>query len=433
MADEKRFFPQGEYKQAVKFFEDKLTLPTKKWTDLKGEMHQKAFTVAGVMRTDILEDFKKAVDKAVKDNISLKDFQKEFDKIASKWQGLSKQEGTNDFDQRFKKKKYAGWRSRVIYQTNIQTSFCAARERQMRDAVDKKGRPLFTHAKYVCMNLETSRKMHKDWDGTVLPVNHPWWQKHSPPNGWFCKCRKDPISKYEIEAGIEKETEAPTPPESTEGIDKGWEHNVGNSAYGKYVSEEEKENATYEWDEFCQQGLWESEETELPENTPIHNMPPLLAETTSLDEFSDTFMRRMKEEFLDDSKVHFFEDAVMIEMDTAKTKYPLYINPKLLGKHFLTKKDPNSNSRKINTEWKPERTQYINMFIESIKHPSVCRMKFGKSTSGLVSINSTFYTYFADGNAKKTTVLVFRATNSHLQLWTAYPADKTPKPTGSKM
>lgn len=410
MADEKRFFPQGEYKQAVKFFEDKLTLPTKEWTDLKGEMHQKAFTVAGVMRTDILEDFKKAVDKAVKDNISLKDFQKEFDEVASKWQGLSKQEGTNDFDQRFKKKKYAAWRSRVIYQTNIQTSFCAARERQMRDAVDKKGRPLFTHAKYVCMNLETSRKMHKDWDGTVLPINHPWWQKHSPPNGWFCKCRKDPISKYEIEAGIEKETTAPTPPESTEGIDKGWEHNVGNSAYGKYESQEEKKAASKDWDEFPQSGIWKSEAKDFADNAPVYDAPKRTPRTESVKEFSDTFMSRLKEEFGSDPNVKFYDDAMEMELKTKKTKYPIYINPSFVGNHFL-----NENN------FHPERTEFINYFIETIKNPCECRLQFEVSKhSGLSSITAMFYSRFKSEKKNKNTILAFRAINGRLQFWTTY-------------
>ena len=29
----------------------------------------------------------------------------------------------------------------------------------------------------------------KGWDGTVLPLDDPWWSSHSPQNGWGCKCK----------------------------------------------------------------------------------------------------------------------------------------------------------------------------------------------------------------------------------------------------
>lgn len=422
--ENERFFPQGEYTQAVKFFRDKISLTTKKWTDLEGAMHQKAFTVAGIMRTEILTDFRNAVDKAVSENISLDDFRKEFEKIATKWQGRSQDEQTGDFDKRFKNEKYAAWRSRVIYQTNIQTAYTAGRERQARDALDKNGKPLFTHAKYVCMNLETSRKLHKAWDGTTLPVNHPWWKLHSPQNGWFCKCRKDYISKFEMDAGIEHETKAPTPPDSTEGIDKGWEHNIGDSAYAKYESQEAKRKAKYTWDDAPQKGNWMDDAPVLSPNAPAMQFPTEAPYTESLDEYSDHFMKRLKEEFSGAKNAKFYDDAVSIEMSLSKTTYPLYINPRLIGKHFLNPENPKK-------EWRPERTRFTNMIIEAIKNPNDCRLQFERSTSGLAKISAVFTTLFRDGRSRQKSTLVFKAVDGCLQIYTFYPSGKLPK--GSPM
>lgn len=212
-------FKQGEYKEAVDFFKQKINIPTKRWNSLKGAMHTRAFTIAGAMRADILLDFRNAVDKAISNGDSLQDFRDNFYKIASKWR-----ESDPSFDEKMQKPKYGAWRSKVIYQTNMLTAAAAAQERQARELPD-----VFTHAKYVCMMLPGSREEHKQWNGTVLPVNDPWWDKHSPPNGFGCLCEKEFISKYEMKNGLEKETKAPTPANDTTNIGENWDYSIGSA------------------------------------------------------------------------------------------------------------------------------------------------------------------------------------------------------------
>lgn len=212
-------FKQGEYKEAVDYFKQKINIPTKRWNSLKGAMHTRAFTIAGAMRADILLDFRNAVDKAISNGDSLQEFRDNFYKIASKWR-----ESDPSFDEKMKKPKYGAWRSKVIYQTNMLTAAAAAQERQARELPD-----VFTHAKYVCMMLPGSREEHKQWNGTVLPVNDPWWDKHSPPNGFGCLCEKEFISKYEMKNGLEKETKAPTPANDTTNIGENWDYSIGSA------------------------------------------------------------------------------------------------------------------------------------------------------------------------------------------------------------
>ena len=212
-------FKQGAYKEAVDYFKQKINLPTKRWNDLEGAMHTRAFTVAGAMRADILLDFRNAVDKAIEKGESLQDFRNRFYQIASKWR-----ESDPSFDEKMEKPKYGAWRSKVIYQTNMLTAAAAAQERQAREMPE-----VFTHAKYICMMMLTSREQHKAWNGTVLPVNDPWWEKHSPPNGFGCMCEKEFISKYEMKAGLEKETKAPTPANDTTNIGENWDYSIGDA------------------------------------------------------------------------------------------------------------------------------------------------------------------------------------------------------------
>lgn len=212
-------FKQGAYKEAVDYFRQKINLPTRRWNDLEGAMHTRAFTVAGAMRADILLDFRKAVDRAIEKGDSLQDFRNNFYDIAKKWRAADP-----SFDAKMEKPKYGAWRSKVIYQTNMVTAAAAAQERQARAMPD-----VFTHAKYICQMLPGSRDEHKAWNGTVLPVNDPWWEKHSPPNGFGCLCEKEFISKYEMDAGMEKQTKAPTAPNDTTNIGEKWDYSIGDA------------------------------------------------------------------------------------------------------------------------------------------------------------------------------------------------------------
>ncbi|SOE80096.1 Phage Mu protein F like protein [Fibrobacter sp. UWT3] len=228
-------FKQGAYKEAVDYFKQKINIPTKRWNSLKGAMHTRAFTVAGAMRADILLDFRNAVDRAIEKGDSLQDFRDNFYKIASKWRAADP-----SFDAKMEKPKYGAWRSKVIYQTNMLTAAAAAQERQARALPD-----VFTHAKYVCMMLPGSREEHKHWNGTVLPVNDPWWEKHSPPNGFGCLCEKEFISKYEMDRGDEKVTRAPTAANDTRNIGENWDYSIGdadaeNQRLKEYTKEKEE-------------------------------------------------------------------------------------------------------------------------------------------------------------------------------------------------
>jgi len=44
------------------------------------------------------------------------------------------------------------------------------------------------YLRYVTAKDERVRDSHKAWDNITLPVSHPFWQTHTPANGWNCRC-----------------------------------------------------------------------------------------------------------------------------------------------------------------------------------------------------------------------------------------------------
>lgn len=47
---------------------------------------------------------------------------------------------------------------------------------------------IYPNVEYMLSRSERKRLKHKEWVGTILPIDHPWWDKHAPPSAWGCKC-----------------------------------------------------------------------------------------------------------------------------------------------------------------------------------------------------------------------------------------------------
>ena len=398
-------FKQGNYKEAVDFFRQKLNLPTKKWNELQGAFHTRAFTVAGAMREDIISDFREAVDKAVASGATLQDFKKDFNKIAGKWVNTDK-----EFEAKMTKPGYNAWRSKVIYSTNVNTSYAAARERQVRDPelID-----VFSHAKYVCMMLPTSRDSHKAWNGTVLPVTDPWWDKHSPPNGFGCLCRKEFISKYEISGGLEKvSSKAPTKPDDTTNIGENWDYSIGEADKGVYWASERKEvqNKLKEmssgWEEVPQRGLWSSTEDTTDSLTVITDKK--FAPDNTINE------KNLKERLEKALGIKEGEIATIpFEDKFTKHLYNMRMDVFFFTNHIKSK----------------NREKYLPMIIQTLKTPAQIRVQFLKSLkTRKTAIRTMFWNKF-EYNKQTYLIQVIgdSACINEFAVWTAYNSKQKQK------
>ncbi|WP_230660493.1 phage head morphogenesis protein [Psychrobacter sp. I-STPA10] len=162
--------PKLPFEEQINFFKNKLNLPTDSYLDLEGQEHDYAFVVAGANRNDILTDFRTAVDKAINDGTTLEAFRKSFDEIVSE-RGWNYNGGRD-------------WRSRIIYDTNLYSSFAAGRHEQ--HGRMKALRPYWEYKHRD--GVKHPRPLHKDWDGLVLHCDDPFWQTHYPINGYGCHC-----------------------------------------------------------------------------------------------------------------------------------------------------------------------------------------------------------------------------------------------------
>lgn len=212
------------FQEQVDFFRNKLTLGTRAWDDIMHEAHDRAFVVAGAMKADLLADLRRAVDRAIVKGTSLKAFREDFKQIVFNrgWTGWTG-EGTAAGE---------AWRTKVIWETNLRSSYAAGRWAQLNDPGLKKLMPYwrYVHADSVLH----PRPLHLAWGQSrlTLPSDHPFWKTHFPPNGWGCRCRVTAVA-------APKAGDATEPPESWDeidektgapaGIDKGWGYAPGAS------------------------------------------------------------------------------------------------------------------------------------------------------------------------------------------------------------
>jgi hypothetical protein len=214
--------------EAIRFFRAKVNTPTRAWDDLRHGAHARAWSVAGVQADDMLADIRRAMDKAIAQGTTLDEFRRDIAPLLGELGWADRGPG------------YVGWRTRVIYETNMRTAYAAGRYAQMTDPDVLAARPFW---RYRHSGKRDARKQHRAWDGLVLRADDPFWQTHYPPNGWGCGCYVQSLGPRDLaRAGKTGPDEAPPAgtrpyrdPTTGEisalpaGIDPGWDYNVGAS------------------------------------------------------------------------------------------------------------------------------------------------------------------------------------------------------------
>nr|BDD48259.1 phage head morphogenesis protein [bacterium] len=200
--------------RAVKYLKDKGFEFSWDWQEVWQDAHKKSFTVAKVMRKDILSDIRESIEKAMQEGKTLEQFKQDLEPtLKSKgWWGeitgkpeevrkeLKKRNLIKDAslipdgDEPITVKLGSPWRLKTIYRTNIQTSYMAGRYKTQVDNADN--RPYW---QYVAIIDRKTRPSHSRLNGRVFRHDDLFWNDFYPPNGWGCRCRVRALSENNIE------------------------------------------------------------------------------------------------------------------------------------------------------------------------------------------------------------------------------------------
>ncbi|HOV13639.1 MAG TPA: phage minor head protein [Spirochaetota bacterium] len=166
-------------KDALDFLKLKKIVPSENWDDLKHGEHSHAFTVAHSLTADILNDIFEAMNNALEKGQSFKDFKKNIKPILKEkgWYG-----GRDNISKE-QKNSYLNWRLKIIYKTNMTTSYQSGRYRKMQRLTNV--RPYWV---YSAVMDQRTRKEHMLLNNKCFRYDDPFWDSHYPPNGWGCRC-----------------------------------------------------------------------------------------------------------------------------------------------------------------------------------------------------------------------------------------------------
>ncbi len=385
-------FTKLPFEEAIQYFQDKVNLPTEKWTDIWQGMHSRAFVVAGATKDELLSDFNAAIDKALSEGSTIEDFRRTFDETVAR-NGWSY-------------KGERGWRTGVIFNTNMRTAYAAGNYQQMMAVRGER-----SYWRYIGGLSETPRPLHLKWSGTVLPVGDPWWDTHYPPNDWGCKCEVVSHTQEEIDdlkkEGVKISSERPS--DGTyqwtgkngdthtipNGIGQGWAYNPGKTAWGEKLSEDVmaawKAQGAKAWERLTP-GSWESYGS--------HEKLPLRESVAALDyTIPGTIegMEKATERVLGGA-------AKVFSFQSGDFRYDTLVNAKTLASHI----DPN-------------RAPYIPFISEAMVDPFEVWLSFERHKgTGQVVLRQRIINAIDTGE-KEGILIVANAVKGFMESWTFIP------------
>ncbi|WP_171892414.1 phage minor head protein [Pseudomonas aeruginosa] len=215
------------FQEQIRFLQAKH--PSIDYNAVRGAANDQSFVSAGANRADLVADLHAIIVQATRDGMTLAEFRKDYDAVLDHYEW--EPEGGR------------AWRARVIYETNLRTSYAAGRYAQLQAVKGERPFWMYNHSDAV----EHPRELHLAWDGLVIHADNPWWRTHYPPNGWGCQCSVSAYAEDEL-ASLGKD--GPDAPPSSrmrrltyrgevvevpEGIDPGWDYAPGRSNFEQLV------------------------------------------------------------------------------------------------------------------------------------------------------------------------------------------------------
>lgn len=191
-ADLKAIFGM-EPKNAVAYLKAKGYAITWNWQEMLDQAHDQSFTVAKAMRLDLLSDIRGALETALQEGQTLKQFIADIQPVLESqgWWGqqvIVDSEGVGELVQLGSPR-----RLKTIYQTNLQSAYMAGRKAEMEQTTE-------THPywMYVAILDGKTRPSHRALHGQVFRHDDPIWSAIFPPNGFNCRCRVVALSEAAV-------------------------------------------------------------------------------------------------------------------------------------------------------------------------------------------------------------------------------------------
>lgn len=226
---------------AVKYFKSKGYIFSFDWFEVWQEAHNRAFTVAKVMRMDILQTIRNEVQRSLDEGTTIQEFRRNLEPTL-KSMGWWGRQLVIDPNTGAARSVLLGSPKRLetIYRTNLNVAYAVGRHKEMEEVTDY--RPYW---RYVAVIDPSTRDSHAALHNKVFRHNDPIWRKIYPPNDWGCRCGVENLTKEEVEElGLTVSLGSQIPKKDlNEAIPAEWRYNPAETAYIPDLSKYDKDIA----------------------------------------------------------------------------------------------------------------------------------------------------------------------------------------------
>jgi SPP1 gp7 family putative phage head morphogenesis protein len=154
---------------AMAFFRELVPMTDAEWLKLERWAQKKAFHIAGVAQLRAVTDVWDSLNRAIDNGTTFETFKADIaSTLYHAWQSPRP------------------WRLQNIFRTNVQRAYMAGRVHEMDEPAVKALRPFRRYD--TAEDEDVCPICGGDMDGTILPADDPWWDSHTPPLHFQCRC-----------------------------------------------------------------------------------------------------------------------------------------------------------------------------------------------------------------------------------------------------
>jgi SPP1 gp7 family putative phage head morphogenesis protein len=182
--------------KALAYFKSKGYVLSMDWQEVHQAAHAKAFTVAHVMKTDILQDLRGGVEQFLEGKATRRQYMRGMEKVLHQkgWWSTNGRGLVTDDAGEVLGKKLNPRRLETILHTNAAQAYNAA-EYQRGQAI----KHLKPYRRYDHHIHKIPRPAHVALDGLIFGQDDPFWDTHAPQNGFGCNCTTTFLSQRDID------------------------------------------------------------------------------------------------------------------------------------------------------------------------------------------------------------------------------------------
>ncbi len=187
-------------KEAVDYLRRKGLLARYDYREVWREEHAHAFTVANMMKIDLLADVQQSIEKAQEEGKPTAKWKEEMAAVLAKrgWWGRMPPPDPNDPKAVERANLYISRRLDTIWRVNTRQAAQAG--------VWERGQRSTSHP-YILYRVGPSKRhrdQHLAWDGLLLPKDAEFWRYANPMNGWGCKCSTRFVTKAQYQRYVDQ-------------------------------------------------------------------------------------------------------------------------------------------------------------------------------------------------------------------------------------